>query len=168
MAEILVIDPTVIVELSAEAFKDINHLLRPAHLVQLKKILEDPEASNNDRFVALDLLKNANIAAGRVLPMCQDTGTAIVMAKKGQSVWTGGGDEAALAEGAMRAYDENNLRYSQVTPLDMFQEVNTGNNMPAQIDIYATEGDEFSFLFIAKGGGSAKQDVPISARLRPS
>ena len=155
--EILVIDPTVIVELSAEAFKDINHLLRPAHLAQLKKILEDPEASNNDRFVALDLLKNANIAAGGVLPMCQDTGTAIVMAKKGQSVWTGGGDEAALAEGAMRAYDENNLRYSQVAPLDMFQEVNTGNNMPAQIDIYATEGDEFSFLFIAKGGGSANK-----------
>ena len=146
--EILVIDPTVIVELSAEAFKDINHLLRPAHLAQLKKILEDPEASNNDRFVALDLLKNANIAAGGVLP---------IMGKKGQNVWTGGGDEAALAEGAMRAYDENNLRYSQVAPLDMFQEVNTGNNMPAQIDIYATEGDEFSFLFIAKGGGSANK-----------
>ncbi len=155
--EILTIDPTVITELAAEAFKDINHLLRPAHLVQLKRILQDPEASDNDRFVALDLLKNANIAAGGVLPMCQDTGTAIVMGKKGQRVWTGGGDEAALAEGAMRAYDENNLRYSQVAPVDMFQEVNTGNNMPAQIDIYATEGDEYSFLFIAKGGGSANK-----------
>ena len=155
--EILTIDPAVIAELSAEAFKDINHLLRPAHLLQLSKILEDPEASDNDRFVALDLLKNANIAAGGVLPMCQDTGTAIVMGKKGQRVWTGGGDEAALAEGAMRAYEENNLRYSQVAPIDMFQEVNTGDNMPAQIDIYATESDEYSFLFIAKGGGSANK-----------
>lgn len=155
--EILTIDPAVIAELSAEAFKDINHLLRPAHLAQLSKILDDPEASDNDRFVALDLLKNANIAAGGVLPMCQDTGTAIVMAKKGQRVWTGGGDEAALAEGAMRAYDENNLRYSQVAPMDMFQEVNTGDNMPAQIDIYATESDEYTFLFIAKGGGSANK-----------
>ena len=155
--EILTIDPAVIAELSKEAFKDINHLLRPAHLMQLSKILEDPEASDNDRFVALDLLKNANIAAGGVLPMCQDTGTAIVMGKKGQRVWTGGGDEAALAEGAMRAYEDNNLRYSQVAPIDMFQEVNTGDNMPAQIDIYATESDEYSFLFIAKGGGSANK-----------
>ena len=155
--EILTIDPAVIAELSKEAFKDINHLLRPTHLVQLSKILKDPEASDNDRFVALDLLKNANIAAGGVLPMCQDTGTAIVMGKKGQRVWTGGGDEAALAEGAMRAYEENNLRYSQVAPIDMFQEVNTGDNMPAQIDIYATESDEYSFLFIAKGGGSANK-----------
>ena len=155
--EILTIDPAVIAELSAEAFNDINHLLRPSHLAQLGKILEDPEASNNDRFVALDLLKNANIAAGGMLPMCQDTGTAIVIGKKGQRVWTGGGDEAALAEGAMRAYKENNLRYSQVAPIDMFQEVNTGDNMPAQIDIYATENNEYSFLFIAKGGGSANK-----------
>ncbi len=155
--DILTVDPAAMEKLSAEAFRDINHLLRPAHLKQLSKILDDPEASDNDRFVALDLLKNANIAAGGVLPMCQDTGTAIIMGKKGQRVWTGGGDEAALAEGAMRAYDENNLRYSQVSPMDMFQEVNTGDNMPAQIDIYATESDEYSFLFIAKGGGSANK-----------
>ena len=150
--DVLTIDPSIISELSAEAFKDINHLLRPAHLAQLRKVFDDPEASENDRFVALDLLKNANIAASGVLPMCQDTGTAIVMAKKGQKVWTDGGDEAALAEGAMRAYRNNNLRYSQVAAIDMFQEVNTGNNMPAQIDIYATDNDEYSFLFIAKGG----------------
>ncbi|MBT5515133.1 MAG: fumarate hydratase [Rhodospirillaceae bacterium] len=155
--EILTIDPAVMATLAAAAFSDINHLLRPAHLKQLAKILDDPEASDNDRFVALDLLKNANIAAGGVLPMCQDTGTAIIMGKKGQRVWTGGGDEAALCEGAMRAYDENNLRYSQVAPMDMFQEVNTGDNMPAQVDIYATDSDEYSFLFIAKGGGSANK-----------
>jgi len=155
--EVLTVDPKVIADLSAEAFKDINHLLRPAHLKQVRAILDDPEASDNDRFVALDLLQNANISAGGVLPMCQDTGTAIIMGKKGQRVWTGGGDEAALAEGAYRAYDECNLRYSQVAPMDMFAEVNTGDNMPAQIDIYATDSDEYSFLFIAKGGGSANK-----------
>ena len=155
--EILTVDPAVMAELSNAAFRDISHLLRPAHLKQLRAILDDPEASDNDRFVALDLLKNANISAGGVLPMCQDTGTAIIMGKKGQRVWTGGGDEAALSEGAFRAYDENNLRYSQVAPMDMFQEVNTGDNMPAQVDIYATDGDEYSFLFIAKGGGSANK-----------
>jgi fumarate hydratase, class I len=143
--------------LSAEAMKDCQHLLRPGHLQQLRNILDDPEASDNDRFVAFDLLKNANIAAGRVLPMCQDTGTAIVMGKKGQRVWTGGGDAAALAAGIRRIYTETNLRYSQVAPLSMYEEVNTGDNLPAQIELYADEGDEYKFLFIAKGGGSANK-----------
>ena len=129
----------------------------PGHLAQLRAILDDPEASANDRFVAFDLLKNANIAAGKVLPMCQDTGTAIVMGKKGQQVWTGGDDAAALSEGIRRTYTETNLRYSQVAPLSMYQEVNTGDNLPAQIDIYAEPGDEYHFLFIAKGGGSANK-----------
>ena len=143
--------------LAAEAFKDISHLLRPGHLRQLAGILDDPEASDNDRFVAMDLLKNANIAAGGVLPMCQDTGTAIIMAKKGGRVWTGGGDEAALSRGVLKTYTETNLRYSQVAPLDLFTEKNTGNNLPAQIDIFADEGDAYKFLFIAKGGGSANK-----------
>src|SRR5690348_9112164 len=143
--------------LAAEAMKDCQHLLRPGHLQQLRKILDDPEASDNDRFVAFDLLKNANIAAGKVLPMCQDTGTAIVMGKKGQRVWTGGGDAAALAAGIRRTYTETNLRYSQVAPLSMYEEVNTGDNLPAQIEIYAEEGDEYKFLFIAKGGGPANK-----------
>ncbi|HIJ37964.1 MAG TPA: fumarate hydratase [Rhodospirillaceae bacterium] len=143
--------------LSAEAFKQVSHLLRPAHLKQLRSILDDAEASENDKFVALDLLMNANIAAGMILPMCQDTGTAIVMGKKGQQIWTGGGDEAALSAGIARAYREMNLRYSQVSALDMYEEVNTGNNLPAQIDLYATEGDAYKFLFMAKGGGSANK-----------
>jgi fumarate hydratase, class I len=143
--------------LAREAYVDCQHLLRPGHLQQLRNILDDPEASDNDRFVAFDLLKNANIAAGKVLPMCQDTGTAIVMGKKGQRVWTGGGDEAALALGIRRTYTETNLRYSQQAPLGMFKEINTGDNLPAQIDLYATEGDEYKFLFIAKGGGSANK-----------
>jgi fumarate hydratase, class I len=143
--------------LAAEAMRDCQHLLRPGHLQQLRKILDDPEASDNDRFVAFDLLKNANIAAGRVLPMCQDTGTAIVMGKKGQRVWTGGGDAAALAAGIRRTYTDTNLRYSQVAPLSMYEEVNTGDNLPAQIELYAEEGDEYKFLFIAKGGGSANK-----------
>ncbi len=154
---VLKVDPQALSLLAAEAFKDISHLLRPAHLQQLAGILDDAEASDNDRFVALDLLKNANIAAGGVLPMCQDTGTAIVMGKKGDGVWTGGGDEAALAEGVLKTYTETNLRYSQVAPLDLFNETNTGNNLPAQIDIYADEGDVYKFLFIAKGGGSANK-----------
>ncbi|MFQ5766340.1 MAG: fumarate hydratase, partial [Rhodospirillales bacterium] len=144
-------------QLATEAFRDISHLLRSSHLEQLAKILDDPEASDNDRFVAMDLLKNANIAAGGVLPMCQDTGTAIVMGKKGGNVWTGGGDEAALAQGVLRTYTETNLRYSQVAPLDLFTEKNTGTNLPAQIEIYADEGDAYKFLFIAKGGGSANK-----------
>lgn len=155
--EIIKVDPEAIKMMTFEAFKDISHLLRPGHLQQLSNILSDPEASDNDRFVAFDLLKNANIAAGGILPMCQDTGTGIVMAKKGQQVWTGGGDEAAISEGVLKTFTETNLRYSQVSPVDMFTESNTGNNLPAQIDIYADEGDAYKFLFIAKGGGSANK-----------
>jgi len=154
---VLKVAPEALTLLAAQAMQDTSHLLRPGHLAQLAKILDDPEASGNDRFVALELLKNANIAAGGVLPMCQDTGTAIVMAKKGQNVWTGGGDEAALSDGILKAYTENNLRYSQVSPLDMFEETNTGTNLPAQIEVYATSGDAYKFLFIAKGGGSANK-----------
>src|SRR6266478_2191187 len=143
--------------LAAAAMVDCQHLLRPGHLEQLRKILDDPEASENDKFVAFDLLKNANIAAGKVLPMCQDTGTAIVMGKKGEQVWTGGDDAAALSAGIRRTYTETNLRYSQVAPLSMYEEVNTGDNLPAQIDLYAEPGDEYEFLFIAKGGGSANK-----------
>lgn len=155
--EVITVDPKAITLLTFEAFKDVSHLLRPGHLQQLRNILDDPEASDNDRFVAFDLLKNANIAAGGILPMCQDTGTAIVMGKKGQQIWTGGGDEAAISEGVLKTYTETNLRYSQVSPSDMFAEVNTGNNLPAQIDLYADEGDAYKFLFIAKGGGSANK-----------
>jgi fumarate hydratase class I len=143
--------------LAGEAMRDIAHLLRPGHLAQLRAILDDPEASANDRFVALELLKNANIAAGMVLPGCQDTGTAIVMGKKGQYVWTDGDDAAALSLGIRKTYTETNLRYSQVAPLDMFTEVNTGDNLPAQIELYAVPGDAYKFLFIAKGGGSANK-----------
>ena len=154
---IVKVEPRALTLLARQAFVDCQHLLRPGHLRQLRDILDDPEASDNDRFVAFDLLKNANIAAGKVLPMCQDTGTAIVMGKKGQRVWTGGGDAAALAAGIRRTFTETNLRYSQVAPLDMYEEVNTGDNLPAQIDLYADEGDEYKFLFIAKGGGSANK-----------
>ena len=147
----------VMQSLSKTAFSDIAHLLRPAHLQQLRNILDDPEASSNDQFVALELLKNANIAAGRILPGCQDTGTAIIMGKRGHHVLTDGNDEAFLSAGAMEAYRDLNLRYSQVAPLDMFQEKNTGNNLPAQIDLYATKGNEYKFQFIAKGGGSANK-----------
>ena len=143
--------------LAHNAFIDCAHLLRPGHLAQLRGILDDPESSSNDKFVAFDLLKNANIAAGKILPMCQDTGTAIVMGKKGQQVWTGGDDAAALSAGIRRTYTESNLRYSQVAPLSMYEEVNTGDNLPAQIDLYAEPGDQYKFLFIAKGGGSANK-----------
>jgi len=143
--------------LAAEAIRDVSHLLRPGHLRQLAKILEDPEASDNDRFVALELLKNANVAAGMVLPSCQDTGTAIVMAKKGQYVLTEGGDAAALSEGIFQTYVGTSLRYSQLAPLSMYEEKNTGSNLPAQIDILATDGDEYEFLFVTKGGGSANK-----------
>ena len=143
--------------LTREAMRDIAHLLRPGHLAQLARILEDPEASANDRFVALELLRNANIAAGGVLPSCQDTGTAIVMGKKGQYVFTGGGDEEAIARGVFDAYRTLNLRYSQMAPLDMYREVNTGSNLPAQIEIFATDGDAYKLLFMAKGGGSANK-----------
>ncbi len=153
----LKVEPEALTFLAKTAMHDIAHLLRPGHLAQLRKILDDPEASDNDRFVALDLLKNANIASGGVLPMCQDTGTAIIMGKKGQSVWTGGGDEAALARGVHKTYTETSLRYSQMAPLDMYREVNTKTNLPAQIDISAVDGDAYKFLFIAKGGGSANK-----------
>jgi fumarate hydratase, class I len=154
---IVKVDPAALTLLAQQAFIDCAHLLRPGHLAQLRAILDDPEASANDKFVAFDFLKNANIAAGKVLPMCQDTGTAIVMAKKGQQVWTGGDDAAALSAGIRRTYTETNLRYSQVAPLSMYEEVNTGDNLPAQIDLYAEPGDEYKFLFIAKGGGSANK-----------
>jgi fumarate hydratase class I len=159
--DMLVVEREALRALAEAAFVDISHLLRPAHLKSLKSIVEDPEASDNDKFVAFDFLKNANIAAGGVLPMCQDTGTAIVMGKKGRLVFTDGEDEAALAEGARDAYLKKNLRYSQLAPLSMFQEKNTANNMPAQVEIYA-EGqgdgdDEYKLLFIAKGGGSANK-----------
>jgi fumarate hydratase class I len=164
---VLVVQPEALRALSEAAFIDINHLLRPAHLGQLRKILDDPEASDNDRFVAYDFLKNANIAAGGVLPMCQDTGTAIIMGKKGRHVWTEGqdpyGDEAALAAGARDAYLKKNLRYSQLAALSMFEEKNTKNNMPAQVEIYAEGEDEYKFLFIAKGGGSANKSFLFQA-----
>jgi fumarate hydratase, class I len=155
--DILKVGPEALTLLAKHAFMDIAHLLRPSHLAQLRSILDDSEASPNDKFVAADLLKNANIAAGGVLPMCQDTGNAIVMGKKGQNVWTGGDDAAAIAEGVWQSYAERNLRYSMVAPLKMFEETNTGDNLPAQIDLYATEGDEYDFLFVAKGGGSANK-----------
>lgn len=155
--EILTVDPEGIRLLAETAFADINHLLRPGHLKQLAAILDDPEATDNDRFVAYDLLKNANIAAGGVLPMCQDTGTAIIMGKKGRRVWTEGGDTAALSRGVLDAYEKKNLRYSQLAPIKMFEEKNTKNNLPAQIDIYEEGTDSYDFLFVAKGGGSANK-----------
>jgi fumarate hydratase, class I len=155
--EMLVVAPEALRALAEAAFIDINHLLRPAHLKSLKSIVEDPEASDNDKFVAFDFLKNANIAAGGVLPMCQDTGTAIIMGKKGRLVFTDGSDEAALAQGARDAYFKKNLRYSQLAPVSMFEEKNTKNNMPAQVEIYAEGEDEYKILFIAKGGGSANK-----------
>ena len=155
----LKVEPEAIRLLTAEAMRDISHLLRPGHLAQLRLILDDPEASANDRFVALDLLKNACIAAGFVLPGCQDTGTAIVKAKKGQLVFTGGGDEAAIAHGIFDTYQTSNLRYSQMSPLTMWDEVNTGTNLPAEIEIAATDGDAFKFLFMTKGGGSANKSL---------
>ncbi|MCZ7416753.1 MULTISPECIES: fumarate hydratase [unclassified Streptomyces] len=153
----LKVEPETLRTLAAEAMKDIAHFLRADHLAQLRKILDDPEASPNDRFVALDLLKNANIAAAGVLPMCQDTGTAIVMGKRGQNVLTEGDDERALSGGVFDAYDQLNLRYSQMAPLTMWDEKNTGTNLPAQIELYATDGDAYKFLFMAKGGGSANK-----------
>jgi fumarate hydratase, class I len=153
----LKVEPGALRRLAAEAMHDISHYLRPAHLAQLRRVLDDPEASPNDRFVALDLLKNANIAAAGVLPMCQDTGTAIVMGKRGQNVLTDGGDEQALSRGVYDAYTKLNLRYSQMAPLTMWEEKNTGSNLPAQIELYATDGGAYKFLFMAKGGGSANK-----------
>jgi fumarate hydratase class I len=153
----LTVEPGVLTALAAEAMHDIAHFLRPGHLAQLRRILDDPEASANDRFVANDLLQNANISAGGILPMCQDTGTAIVKAKKGELVLTGGGDEAALARGIFDTYQKDNLRYSQMAPLTMWDEVNTRTNLPAEIKIGAVDGAAYSFLFMAKGGGSANK-----------
>jgi fumarate hydratase, class I len=153
----LSVEPQALTLLSRTAFRDIAHLLRPSHLKQLRSILDDPEASPNDRYVARDLLQNANIAAGGILPMCQDTGTAIVMGKRGQGVLTDGRDEEHLARGVYDAYTQLNLRYSQLAPLTMWEERNTGSNLPVQIELYATDGDAYKFLFMAKGGGSANK-----------
>ncbi|WP_183100923.1 fumarate hydratase [Nocardioides pelophilus] len=159
--QFLRVDPEAIRQLTAEAMHDISHYLRPAHLRQLRKIIDDPEASGNDRFVALDLLKNVNISAGGVLPMCQDTGTAIVMGKKSEGVLTGSDDAEAISRGVYDAYTKLNLRYSQLAPLTTYEEKNTGTNLPAQIELYSTQqgekGPEYKFLFMAKGGGSANK-----------
>lgn len=157
LGEFLRVDAGAITRLVAEAMRDIAHFLRPEHLQQLANIFTDPEASENDRFVALDLLKNASIAAGGVLPMCQDTGTAIIKAKKGQFVLTSGADDAAISRGVYDTYLTSNLRYSQLAPVSMYEEVNTCTNLPAEIKIAAVDGDEYKFLFIAKGGGSANK-----------
>ena len=154
---VLIVPTEALTRLAEEAFQDIAFLLRPAHLAQVAAILKDPEASANDKTVAGELLRNAAIAAERILPQCQDTGTAIIIGRKGQAVWTGGGDEAALSRGVFNAYTKNYFRYSQNAPLTMYEETNTGNNLPAQVDIAAVDGDEYRFLFIAKGGGSANK-----------
>jgi fumarate hydratase, class I len=153
----LTVEPEVLTSLTALAMHEIAHYLRPGHLGQLRAIVEDPEASANDHFVALDLLKNACISAGGVLPMCQDTGTAIVKGKKGQFVLTGGDDETAIARGVFETYEHDNLRYSQMAPLSMWDEVNTKTNLPAEIKISAVDGDAYKFMFMAKGGGSANK-----------
>ncbi len=154
---VLKIGAAALTQLAAEAVRDVSHLFRPSHLAQLRSILDDPEASNNDRFVALELLKNANVSAGMVLPSCQDTGTAIVIGKKGQRVFTAGRDEESLARGIHHTFATSNLRYSQMAPLSMYEEENTGSNLPAQIELFAVDGDEYHFLFITKGGGSANK-----------
>ena len=169
--EFLEVDPEVLTLVAREGMRDIAHLLRPGHLRQLRAILDDPEASPNDRYVARDLLKNACIAAGGVLPMCQDTGTAIVMGKRGGEVLTDGRDEEHLARGIFDAYTQLNLRYSQLAPASMYEERNTGTNLPAQIEIYATAGHEYKFLLMAKGGGSANKSFlyqQTKAVLNPS
>ena len=155
--EVLVIEPEALTKLSNAAFRDVSFLLRREHNQMVAKILHDPEASDNDKYVALTMLRNAEVASKGVLPFCQDTGTAIVVGKKGQQVWTGGGDEEALSLGVYKTYTEENLRYSQNAPLDMYNEVNTKCNLPAQIDLYAVDGMEYKFLFMTKGGGSANK-----------
>src|SRR5687767_8594482 len=153
--DMLVVSREALRALSEAAFGDINHYLRPGHLKQLRAILDDNEASDNDKFVAFDFLKNANIAAGGVLPMCQDTGTAIIMGKRGERVLTGGDDERAISLGIEQTYETSALRFSQMAPLTMWDERNTGTNLPAQIELYAAPGDAYKLLFMAKGGGSA-------------
>ncbi|WP_219366238.1 class I fumarate hydratase FumA, partial [Enterobacter chuandaensis] len=155
--EVLKVEPEALTLLAQQAFHDAAFMLRPSHQKQVAAILNDPEASQNDKYVALQFLRNSEIAAKGVLPTCQDTGTAIIMGKKGQRVWTGGGDEAALSQGVYNTYIEDNLRYSQNAALDMYKEVNTGTNLPAQIDLYSVDGDEYTFLCMAKGGGSANK-----------
>ncbi len=155
--EFLKVEAEALRKLTEQAFFDVNHFLRRSHLESLANILKDPEASKNDKFVAGELLKNAVIAAQKIMPGCQDTGTAIIMAKKGQNVITGFDDAEALSRGVFDVYQNDNLRYSQVAPLSMYDEKNTGNNLPAQIDIYATQGMEYKFLMLAKGGGSANK-----------
>jgi len=157
--EIVKIAPEGLTLLVEQAFKDVSHLLRPSHLKQLAMIVDDPQASRNDRYVALEMLRNAVISAQGVFPLCQDTGTAVVIGKKGQKVWTGFSDKEAISKGIFNAYTKNNLRYSQLAPLTMFDEINTGCNLPAQIELYAAKGDEYNFLFIAKGGGSANKTL---------
>lgn len=156
-SKILIIAPEGLELLAEQAFRDVAHLLRPSHLKLVARILDDPESSDNDRYVALEMLKNAVISAEGEFPMCQDTGTAVVMGKKGQQVWTGFSDEEAISRGIFNAYTKNNLRYSQNAPLTMYDEKNTGCNLPAQIELYATQGDDYKFLFVAKGGGSANK-----------
>ena len=153
----LLVEPEALTLLTSVAMHDINHYLRAGHLQQLSNILEDPEASDNDRFVATELLLNANIAAGGVLPMCQDTGTAVIMGRKGEQVLTFADDAEAIARGVYDTYQTSNLRYSQLAPLDMFSEVNTANNLPAQIEIHSKTGDAYELLYMAKGGGSANK-----------
>ncbi|HBV39456.1 MAG TPA: fumarate hydratase [Erwinia sp.] len=155
--EVLKVEPAALTLLAQQAFHDAAFMLRPAHQRQVAAILSDPEASENDKYVALQFLRNSEIAAKGVLPTCQDTGTAIIMGKKGQRVWTGGGDEAALSQGVYNTYSQDNLRYSQNVALDMYREINTGTNLPAQIDLYSVDGDEYKFLCMAKGGGSANK-----------
>ena len=155
--EILKIEPEALRRLAAEAIRDVSHLFRSSHLQQLRDILDDPEASENDRFVAVELLKNANVSAGMVLPSCQDTGTAIVFGKKGENVFTGVNDEEVLTRGIFDTFEQTNLRYSQMAPLSVYDEQNTGSNLPAQVEVYATPGDSYEFLFVAKGGGSANK-----------
>ena len=155
--QVLKVAPEALTLLTQHAFRDVNFLLRPDHQAQVAKILSDPEASENDKFVALTFLRNSEISAKGVLPFCQDTGTAIIMGKKGQQVWTDGCDEESLSKGVYNTYVNENLRYSQNAALNMYDEVNTGCNLPAQIDLYATQGDEYNFLCVAKGGGSANK-----------
>ncbi|MDQ5891914.1 MAG: fumarate hydratase, class, partial [Pseudomonadota bacterium] len=155
--DILKIEPAALTLLAQQAFHDASFMLRPAHQQQVADILHDPEASENDKYVALQFLRNSEISAKGILPTCQDTGTAIIVGKKGQNVWTGGNDAEALSKGVYNTFVEDNLRYSQNAALDMYKEVNTGTNLPAQIDLYSTEGEDYKFLFVTKGGGSANK-----------
>ncbi|NTU48236.1 MAG: fumarate hydratase, partial [Syntrophobacteraceae bacterium] len=157
--EVLKVDPEGLAFLANEAMRDVSFLLRPSHLEKVAAILTDPDSSPNDRGVAIAMLRNAEVSAEGVLPICQDTGTATIVGKKGQQVWTGGNDEEFLTKGVYKTYTEENLRYSQTIPLNMYDEVNSGTNLPPQIDLYATAGMEYKFLFVAKGGGSANKSM---------